>query len=403
VDGALGPRRLSPQVLDLLDLAGAIYRVESQIPPRRTNPVREWRITAPVRVPAFWQQKGGPLLASALAFLNRADWIFTFVPRVGGPLPQTDVETRRVRQIILFSGGMDSACGAGSRSGDKREVQLVSFSTANQLLSLQRKLAAELGYLAPTQWRLVGQRGKEGMNLVRGLMFLSLGAAVAYSFGAREILQYENGLLASATPPSGNFISTRHAHPELHRRLEQLFAIVFRERIQVINPFSALTKRETAQRLAAVLGAESAETILRQTQTCWYLWQAHVAGEPKRPGVPCGVCAPCIVRRTARPREAAKDVWPGWRGYAYDLCLPRVQRHARLGLTFRAYLELIDIGTTAADDRDLIDQLAPEARALVGGPAGPGEAETAGLIRRFAREFCETFAIALRSGTGEPG
>jgi hypothetical protein len=118
-----------------------------------------------------------------------------------------------------------------------------------------------------------------------------------------------------------------------------------------------------------------------------------VAGKHKRPGVPCGVCAPCIVRRTARPHEAEKGAWPGWRGYAYDLALPRVQRDARLGLTFRAYLELIDIGTTAADDRDMIDQLAPEARALVGGAVGPNEAETAALIRRFAKEFCEAFAI----------
>jgi hypothetical protein len=201
----------------LVDLAGAIYRMESQIPARRTNPTRQWHVTAPVRKPAFWRQKGGPLLASALAFLNRAEWVFTFVPRAVLPFQPISTDRRPVRQIILFSGGMDSACGAGVHSGDKRHVQLVSFATS-QLLPLQRTLAAELGYLPPTQWRLAGQRGKEGMNLVRGLMFLSLGAAVAYTFGATKIFQYENGLLASAIPPSGNFVSTRHAHPELHRR-----------------------------------------------------------------------------------------------------------------------------------------------------------------------------------------
>jgi len=39
--GTLGVRDWSPRVLDLLDLVGGIYRVESQIPPRPTNPAKE--------------------------------------------------------------------------------------------------------------------------------------------------------------------------------------------------------------------------------------------------------------------------------------------------------------------------------------------------------------------------
>jgi hypothetical protein len=175
--------------------------------------------------------------------------------------------------------------------------------------------------------------------------------------------------------------------------LERLFAAVFEEAVKITNPFAALTKRETASRLAAAMGAEPADAIVRQTQTCWYLSQPRVAGARKRPGVPCGVCAPCIVRRTARPYEAAKSAWQGWRGYSYDLARPRVQQNAKLGLTFRAYLELVDIATTETDDRNMVDQLAPEARALIGGTVGPEEAEIAALIRRFAWEFCETFAV----------
>jgi 7-cyano-7-deazaguanine synthase in queuosine biosynthesis len=384
---------LSPQALDLIDLAGVIYRVESQIPSRPTNPAREWQVTAPVRVPNFWRNTGGPLLASALAFLNRAQWTFTFTARAGAPLTLPPPDARRVRQIILFSGGMDSACGAGVHKGSKRDVQLVCFSTTNLLLPLQRKLAEELGHFPPTQWRLVGRRGKEGMNLIRALMFLSLGAAVASSFDASEIFQYENGVLACAIPPTGNFVSTRHAHPELHRRLERLFAAVFGQTMTIVNPFALLTKRETADRLSSRIGAERAEAILRQTQTCWRLSQAHVAGKKKKPGVPCGVCTPCIVRRTARPHEAFAGAWDGWSGYAFDLGKPSVQRAAKLGLPFRAYLELIDIAMSESNDRDLIGQLSPEARALIGEANGPSETETAALIRRFAREFCDCFGI----------
>src|SRR4029079_12694143 len=78
VDGSLGTHPLSPRALDLLDLVGGIYRLESQIPPRPTNPAREWQIDAPVRDVGFWSRQGGALLASVLSFLNRARWTFTF-------------------------------------------------------------------------------------------------------------------------------------------------------------------------------------------------------------------------------------------------------------------------------------------------------------------------------------
>lgn len=397
VDGPLGSAPLTPRVLDLLDLVGAIYRIESQVPQRLTNPMKEWRITAPVRDPRFWAAEGGTLLGSSLGFLNRALWTFTFERRRNSADPiLTRSNARKVEEVILFSGGMDSACGAGVHKSAKQKVQLASFSTRQG--GLQRAIATELGHLPPTQWRLHGGRGKEGMNLIRSIVFLTLGAVVAETFGASTIFQYENGVLAAAIPPSGSFIPTRHAHPELHRRMERLFKVVFEREIVIRNPFALLTKRETAQQFSKSVGSSLSESILRRTETCWRLAQAQVGGKPKRPGTPCGVCTPCIIRRTARPFEASKEAWQGWRGYAYDLKKPRVHNHAKLGLTFRAYLELINIVLDFPDDRGLIEELAPEARALIDGPAGPRSEDIAPLLRRFAKEFCDTFEIARPVG-----
>jgi 7-cyano-7-deazaguanine synthase in queuosine biosynthesis len=397
VEGSLGPHRLTPRVLDLLDLVGGIYRVESQIATRPTNPAKEWKITAPVRDVAFWSSEGGARLASVLGFLNRALWTFTFEARgeTSELLASLD-KARKVREVILFSGGMDSACGAGVHSLPKEQVLLVSFYTNQR--ALQQKLARELGYAPPTQWRLQGRRGKEGMDLIRALMFLTLGAVTADTFGASTIVQYENAVLAMAIPPSGSFVPTRHAHPEFHLRLERLFGAVFEQEKEIVNPFGLLTKREEAQWFAKAAGIELSETILRQTQSCWRLSQAHVGGKGKSPWVPCGVCTPCIVRRTARPQEAAKGAWKGWPGYAFDLKKRGVRNQEKLGLTFRAYLELIGIALNAANDRDLIEELAPEARALIGGPAGPSQQEAAAVLRKFANEFCETFDIAVPAG-----
>lgn len=390
--GPFGPRDLSARGSDLVDLAGAIYRVESQIRRRATDPAVKWELVAPVRDPAFWTDTGGPLLASCLGFLNRAQWTFEFTPRPdAGDFQRAKVDERVVDQVTLFSGGMDSLCGAGSDERSHASIQLASFYHSQA--SLQRTLAVALGYGPPTQWRLTGQRGREGMNLIRSFMFLSLGAAVAESYGARRIVQYENGVLATAVPQSGNFIPTRHAHPETHRRMVRLLDAVFGGSFTINNPFLPKTKREAGEALVAALGAERAEELLRKAETCWYLFQPNVGGFAKENGQPCGVCTPCIVRRTARPVEAAADAWPGWLGYALDLRDPEYRDHPVVGTTFRAYLELVDIALTAPSDAALIDELAPEARALIDEVQGPDEALVAGVLRRFGDEFCRTFGI----------
>ncbi len=390
--GPSGPRKLSPRALDLVDLAGAIYRVESQVKRRLTDPAIRWEISAPVRDLAFWQADGGSLLASCLGFLNRAAWTFAFTAR-GTPkdFGRPVTEERSVTQVTLFSGGMDSTCGAGSDPAPRQSIQLVSFYHGQA--SLQTELATALGYGPPTQWRLIGRRGSEGMNLVRSFMFLVLGAAVAETYGARRIVQYENGVLATAVPPSGNFIPTRHAHPETHRRIVKLLDAVFGGTFEIENPFLSKTKREVGTALADALGKRKADDLIARTETCWYLAQAQVGGHSKSPGQPCGVCTPCIVRRTARPKEATTGIWHGNTGYAFDLTRPEFADDDKRGTTFRAYLELIDIALTTSDHSAMIDELAPEARALVDDINGPSQELVAGVLRRFASEFCGTFGI----------
>lgn len=390
--GSIGPRPLSARALDLLDLAGAIYRAESQIRRRLNDPPLEWKVVAPVRDAPFWRDQGGPALARVLGFLNRANWTFDFQPRAAADFEGPTPVEQSVDAVMLFSGGMDSLCGAGLHESGPANVALASFY--HKQATLQDELAKELGYAAPARWRLRGRRGKEGMNLIRSLMFLVLGAAVAETYGASRIFQYENGVLATAIPPAGNFLPTRHAHPETHRLCSKLFSAVFGRDFEIENPFLPLTKREIGHALAAALGEGKAEALLRRTETCWYHQQPRVAGLAKRPGQPCGGCTPCLVRRTARPTEATAGAWPDWPGYAYDLADGQWQGEEKLGTSFRGYLELIDIILSQPDDLRLLRELSPEARLLVGGAAGPSRELVCGVLRRFTSEFCETFGIS---------
>ncbi|HYD37038.1 MAG TPA: hypothetical protein VEA60_05460, partial [Allosphingosinicella sp.] len=150
IQGGLGPVPLSDRALDLLDLAGAIYRLESQIRRRSTDPAIEWKVRAPVRDPKFWRGQGEAPLASVLGFLNRARWHFEFEPRDAAPvLAAGDADAAGIDEILLFSGGMDSLCGAGSHEGRRDRCRLVSFYHSQA--GLQQDLAAQLGYGRPVQ------------------------------------------------------------------------------------------------------------------------------------------------------------------------------------------------------------------------------------------------------------
>lgn len=396
VRGPVGPRPLSERACDLVDLVGAIYRAESQIRNRRTDPAILWTVNAPVRDPEFWQEEGGDLLASVLGFLNRASWEFTFSKRTAAPdVTMKFSDDTKIEEIVLFSGGLDSLCGAGSRTRKSKSCRLVS--QYHRQGGLQIDLADRLGYAAPVQWRLAGRRGREGMNLLRSSMFLTLAAAVASTYGAKRIFQYENGILALAIPPSGNFIPTRHAHPETHRRMEILFDRVFEDNFSIHNPFLSLTKREAVKRLEKVLGMREAAALIQKTETCWYVSQPTVANKKKNNGQPCGVCTPCIVRATARPEEIANWKWSNskveGKGYACDLRKSYVRIDERLGMTFRAYLEFVDIVLQAASPSEMVDQFAPEARIVVDNVNEPKDGFVAKILRRFAHEFCDTFDI----------
>jgi len=125
---------------------------------------------------------------------------------------------------------------------------------------------------------------------------------VARSYRASTLLQFENGPLAIAMPPAATYRMTRHAHPMLHMLASELFSNLFGEPLLVQNPFLAMTKREAADAMKAHLGVGRFEKTILDTETCWNLASRQVLGAiTKRIGQPCGLCIPCVVRRTALP------------------------------------------------------------------------------------------------------
>src|SRR5262249_1832378 len=162
-----------------------------------------------------------------------------------------------------------------------------------------------LEFSAPVQWRLAwtGSPGRGHSYLYRSFLFLALAGATAGSWKSRRILQFENGVLATAIPPAPSFGMTRHAHPDLQRRFSELLSQVLEDGYEIDNPFLLSTKRESLAVAARAARGLDLGNIVGKTESCWYFSSNRMPGRKKRPGRPCGICIPCVVRRTALPEE----------------------------------------------------------------------------------------------------
>jgi 7-cyano-7-deazaguanine synthase in queuosine biosynthesis len=386
-DGPIGPHPISVRAADLLDVAAVVYRIERQLPRRSpSNPNVKYELTMPLRDPLVWKGRSKELLQELLGFLGNAAWEVSFVPRARrtAGFPQVRVSERLVTRVALLSGGLDSACGAGSGLVTPDDTQLCSFYTRQKIL--QQHIAADLSFLPPTQWQQQGAAGPGRSFYYRSFLFLALGAATAQTWGAHEVVQFENGILASAIPPVPSLGMTRHAHPKLHRLFGKLLESVLGGRWHIANPLWQMTKREAVQALERKMGVQRAAQIASATQSCWNLSAPHVFGvrelgpDIKHANEQCGVCVPCIVRRTALPRER----------FAFDLRRNAVRNHPKLGAHFLEYLELVSAVRDAVTTADLRTILPAEALELIDdGWIDLSAIER--LFRQFAKEFFETF------------
>ena len=386
-NGPLGPVPVSAPAVDLLDIATTVFSLERELPPRAaSNPNLRYVLTVPVREPDLWKGKPGQLLQELLGFLGNNQWEVTFVQGAKAKAkyaPPTD-EARSIRQVALLSGGLDSSAGLGSGFLLANETQLCSYYTRQK--ELQGKIAAELGFSVPTQWRHQGTAGRGRSFYYRSFLFLTLAAVTAYTWKACQIVQFENGILASAIPPVPSVAMTRHAHPRLHKLFTELLKSILPAEWSVSNPLWTYTKRQAVESLTREAGAKKAAAITPMTQSCWNLAAPHAFGikklgtYAKKVNRQCGVCIPCIIRRTALPKEQ----------FSFDLRSDIVRNEAKLGAFFLEYVELLSAVRTSKNTAEFRRALPSEALDLIDdGWASLSSLEE--LWRRFTKEFYATF------------
>ncbi|MEU1075652.1 MULTISPECIES: hypothetical protein [unclassified Streptomyces] len=216
----------------------------------------------------------------------------------------------RASEVALFSGGLDSLTWAATRSraADPRPLLLVMFREIG-LLRLQQRVYRSVERLAAAnrpvtllQMSQTPQGDGSGLRLetssrTRGLLYAAGAIRVAAAHGVSLVHIPENGQLAPnppLTPARSGACSTRSVHPRTLASLNALVTAVSQEgsTVEVLNPWAPLTKGEVCR---AGGDAGLTPSDLESTLSC---------GRPpaRRNGGPplanCGVCFPCLVRRS---------------------------------------------------------------------------------------------------------
>lgn len=384
VKGEVGPQGITRTAADLIDFAAAVAQIERQLGGfQRTNPPESFHLSMRLRNPQAWSAEAIRNAQDMLQLLGNAQWSIEFRDRLRARIPDHQISDKSgIKQIVLFSGGMDSTCGLATIQRAASRTCPVSFYTRQK--SLQGQIATELKFAQPVQWSRVWnpEMGRSHSFYYRSFLFLCLAAAVAESWKARTVLQFENGVLASAIPPAPSWMMTKHAHPLLHQLASELFSQLFGGKWQIKNPFVLKTKRDCFNEAAAAIGKARATEALKKTETCWFHYSNRVVGGNKRPGIACGVCIPCIVRRTGLQDDE----------YEWDLREERWQNDPKLGRAFRSYFGFLqEVAKTKGSAAKFYLLLPAAGRNLVDPGGAVALADLHALFLKFSDEFMKTY------------
>lgn len=405
--GSLGSAGLNPVSRDLLEIARLVWEVEKNTPKRISSQrTRSVSVILALRAPDKWSADALKVLQDILRLLGNAEWHFSFGQRRAGAKSSLDLMAEasiadggEIDSVALFSGGLDSTSGLAWLQLEQRDVALASFYGAKaKQVNIRDSFSIKRHFQAMCQW--AGSQTRFGGQFqYRSLLFLSLGAAVAASYDAKTLYQFENGPLAASLPPSPNYRMTRHAHPKLHRLMGDLFAELHGRPLLVSNPFITLTKREAAELLKKAVGTKAAlMEVLSRTETCWNLNSRSVVGSiTKSIGEACGLCIPCLVRRTAIGKKDPvshrvdfldpKDPW-----YAD----PAARIHVDAYLAWSR--KILSPKYTIDDFAYEMPRVVEEAIDASLDTLSPSAALS--LYQRFAHEIVGTFPIPKRSAVG---
>ncbi|MGW6308260.1 7-cyano-7-deazaguanine synthase [Streptomyces niveus] len=385
---------------DLFRVARAAFIADKYV--RRSGVRDRWTrrisLAVPVTEHERWQTEAVRThLTSLLQMLTGDLWNVDFRPITGHQIEEAMIfpDDPRASEVALFSGGLDSLSWAATRSraDDPRPLLLVMFREIG-LLRLQQgvyKSVQQLDGPRPVMMLPMSQTPAgdgSGLRLetssrTRGLLYAAGAIRAATAHGVTTVHIPENGQVAlnpPLTPARSAACSTRSVHPRTLDRLNSLLTAVGDAggEVRVVNPLAQLTKGEVCK---AGRDAGLTSSDLESTLSCGKP-PARRSGGPPIPN--CGVCFPCLVRRSGLLHANGTD------GTRYEALPWRAGPASERGTDWRALQRWL-LGNYTLTDLLTDTPLPPSAD-----PAG-----AFALISRGREELARLLQIAEGAGNAD--
>jgi hypothetical protein len=400
--------------VDLVEIAAFVYAADQAVSRGRTGRFdygtrwrRRFRFEIPVRCPGVWRRPDvSAALAETLGFLSDDDYEFGFT-RLENPPPlrgylfdrADEEEGEGVREVLLFSGGLDSLGGAVREVLlGQRKVVLVSHRPANHVYSRQRDLAGAITdllpgrLLRPLHVAIEANKGKrldrDSAQRTRSFLFAAMAAAVARIFRLPGIRFYENGVVSLNLPISPQVLggrASRTTHPQALDGFRRLFTALFDEPFGVENPFRWMTKADV---LAEIRGAGYGRLCAR-TCSCVHTREITTA-HPH-----CSRCSQCLDRRISALAAGLGPEEDPPQGYRSDVLVgPREGTDLTL---IERYVGTARRICHMGNPTQFLANFPELARALryVDLPAAQAAEEIFKLYQRHAQQVCRALAEAV--------
>lgn len=328
-------RRISPSVIspiyeDLFVFGLSVFAIDKRMSRSlsKDNWSRNIEVLIPVSDVTLWRASKYHI-EQMLSFLSGDKWTVDFylstVRFAMDPIRRDRaIDFQGYDSVCLFSGGLDSFCGAITLSEDGRSMCLVGHNEYPKLNTLQKSMAEAIQKIHTEQKinffeftaNSRAPKNKEkvlglGENTCRSRSILFLCAAVSLAGIVSEgtpVFIPENGFISINVPltqsRSGS-CSTRTTHPffiDCYRQLLHNLGLMH----EIINPFEYMTKREVVDKVKnSPAFMEKYPDTISCSHPCNPRWK--VLPYPKN----CGYCYPCIIRKAS-----LMDIEQGNAGYS---------------------------------------------------------------------------------------
>ncbi|CAM4019580.1 hypothetical protein [Mesobacillus zeae] len=279
----------STLVLDLVTVMAAIFRED--VHTKKYSKPRVIQLIIPVFNPVIWTSSVRKV-EELTRWVSGDTFKFSFIKTpftFDGFMSRLELPSSNA--VTLFSGGLDSFCGAFHNLANGIKSDYVGFINKGEERTKQEAVATFYKGIFDDTTEIIlvekpFQRKEYFVQSTRSLLYLALSIAKAFFNKSNDVYLYENGIL-SLNPELKNRYTTKTTHPRtifLYHELLSGIGIA----LNIHHPFLFKTKGEIINSLNLTF-----KKAIKKTFTCG---QSRTNPERNHHGQ-CGICIPCLLRK----------------------------------------------------------------------------------------------------------